>query len=325
MRSLNKQIKNWCVNALNPYGFPDKPWKIKKSIIRQTYCKNYPYLPIENPFSTRNNFIESRYIRHKEIKKIFSPRQNITLYFAEIHVILFKIFYLLAIVFLCLLLLNVLSIDNLILFGWIIVFSISGFIYQIASKSYIYSLNRDYCEIFCILQLHYIRLDLNLSDCDSLSDSNFRNSLKRRIEKLAKLVKNIGKFQQDNSGYYETVSQDILNKTKLLKIADEDDRKNSTLRVLQNYFSQTANCFIKWNTKNLPIDKSLLEQAQRSHWRSFLNFLSNIARNLPIIEQRLNSVKQITDSIKQITDSIKAIFISIGAFRLITWIISLFS
>ena len=91
MRPLNKQIQNWCVNALNPYGFPDKPWKIKKGIIIQTYCKNYPYLPIENPFSTRNNF-ESRYIRHKEIKKIFSPRQNITLYFAGIHVILFKLF-----------------------------------------------------------------------------------------------------------------------------------------------------------------------------------------------------------------------------------------
>lgn len=263
MRYLNKQIKSWCVNALTPYGFPDKPFKLKKDIYYQAYCKNYPYLPIEHPFSAANDFIESRYIRHKEIKKLFSPRQDLTLYWAGIHVILFIALYCLAFIFLLLACFNIFGFNKLTLVAWCIAFLIMGFIYQVASMGYIDCLSRTYHEVFCILQLHYIRLDLNLSDYNSLADSKFRESLERRIKKLAKLVKNIGKFKRDNSGYYDKVSQDILNKIKLLERTNA--KNDSTLRDLPNYFSQTANCFIKWNTANLPIDKSLLEQPQRSY------------------------------------------------------------
>ena len=155
---------------------------------------------------------------------------------SAIHVIAYRILYLFSFILFCTIPFDIYSWQLLTVLSIGFAFACIA-AYRVFRYPYLYGLKQEYSEIFCILEAFYICQDL--SNDKVLINQKQKDSIKRRIKKLSKSIYILGKHNQDDSGYYSAISQDIFNKVDWI-----NKPLDTTLKDLRNYFNQISDRLI---------------------------------------------------------------------------------
>ncbi|MEM6614732.1 MAG: hypothetical protein AAF652_21320, partial [Cyanobacteria bacterium P01_C01_bin.72] len=77
-------------------------------------------------------------------------------------------------------------------------------------------------------------------------NGKLKRSLNRRMVNLSKLICLLGKYHNDSNSLFNSISQDIYDKSNWLNAP-----KNTTVSDLQIYFSKVNNCLINGKIEQL--------------------------------------------------------------------------
>ena len=266
-----KKLIYWCAKSLVACGFPSPP-STNNSSQEGKYCNDYPYLFSGDVSQLSDKLSASLYERHLSAKELFSLR-NYNLVVSALCATAYRILYTFS--FIAFLIFGLNIVNRVLLAVLFVGTMLLGGELQLLNKMFLYSLNKKYIETMCILETHYLYQDL--IDDKVLIRKKARDSVKRKIKKLSRLIYIFGKHNQDKSSFFQALSKDIFNKIDWL-----NKPRFTTIKDLQEYFTKVEDYLTLGVIGEMQIEEHLL---QKRNWKKMSDAID---KSFLIIEKLLS-------------------------------------